>query len=50
MNMVAAVDWCSHTLTTGFGKMVVLGLTSLCDSISVDIGPSPKEGERKEKR
>ena len=34
------------TLTTGFGWLVVLGLTALCDSISVDIGSSPKESKR----
>ena len=32
-----------------FGWLVVLGLTALCDSISVYIGPSPIERE-KEKR
>ena len=31
------------------GWFVVLGLTALCDSISVYIGPSPRERE-KEKR
>ena len=31
------------------GWLVVLGLTAPLDSISVDIGPSPKEGERREK-
>ena len=37
-------------LTTGFGWLVVLGLTTLWDNILVYIGPSVKEGERKEKR
>ena len=37
-------------LTTGFGGLVVLGLKALCDSISVYIGPSPKEGERKDRQ
>ena len=32
------------------GWLVVLGLTALLDSISVYIGPSPREGERKGKR
>ena len=32
------------------GWLVVLGLTALWDSISVYIGPTPKEGERGEKR
>ena len=31
------------------GWLVVLGLTALCDSISVYIGPSPRDRE-KEKR
>ena len=31
------------------GWLVVLGLTALLDSISVHIGPSPKEGEEKRK-
>ena len=30
--------------------LVVLGLKALSDSVSVYIRPSPKEGERKEKR
>ena len=30
------------------GWLVVLGLTALCDSISVYIGPSPKEKEKEE--
>ena len=32
-----------------FGWLVVLGLTAVSDSISVYIGPSPRERERKEK-
>ena len=32
-----------------FGWLVVLGLTALCDNISVYIGPSPKEREEEEK-
>ena len=32
------------------GWFVGLGLTALCDSFLVHIGPSHKEGERKEKR
>ena len=31
------------------GWLVVLGLTALCDNISVYIGPSPKEREKKKK-
>ena len=31
------------------GWFVVLGLTALCDGISVYIGSSPREGVRKEK-
>ena len=31
------------------GWLVVLGLTALLDSISVYIGPSPKEREKEEK-
>ena len=31
------------------GWLVVLGLTALCDNISVYIGPSPKEREKEEK-
>ena len=33
-----------------FGWLVVLGLKALRDSISVYIGPSPREGVRNEKR
>ena len=32
------------------GWLVVLGLTALRDSISVNIGPSPKEREREERK
>ena len=32
------------------GWFVVLGLASLCDSISVYIGPSPKEREKEERK
>ena len=32
------------------GWLVVLGLTDLLDSILIYIGPSPTEGDRKEKR
>ena len=32
------------------GWLVVLGLTALSDSISVYIGPSPKEREKEEKK
>ena len=39
-----------HILSLIFGWLVVLGLTALYDSISVYIGPSPREGKRKEKR
>ena len=31
---------------TKFGWLVVLGLTALCDRISVYIGPSPTEREK----
>ena len=31
------------------GWLVVVGLTALCDNISVYIGPSPKEREKEEK-
>ena len=30
--------------------LVVFGLTALCDSISVCIGPSPKEREKEERK
>ena len=33
-----------------YNRMVVLFLTALWDSISIYIGPSPREGEKKEKR
>ena len=39
----------SQHINVMVGKLVVLGLTALSDSISVYIGPSPKERE-KEKR
>ena len=32
------------------GWLVVLGLTALTDSISVYIGPSPKEREKEERK
>ena len=32
------------------GWLVVLGLTALLDSISVYIGPSPKEREKEERK
>ena len=32
------------------GWLVVLGLTALSDSISVYIGPSPKEREKEERK
>ena len=32
------------------GWLVVLGLTALSDSISVFIGPSPKEREKEERK
>ena len=35
---------------TVVGWLVVLGLTALCDSISVYIGPSPKEREQEERK
>ena len=31
------------------GWLVVFGLTALCDSIAVYIGPSPKEREKEER-
>ena len=31
------------------GWLVVLGLTALCDTISVYIGPSPREREKEER-
>ena len=34
----------------GFGWLVVLGLTALGDSISVYIGPSPKERDKEERK
>ena len=36
-------------MTGKVGWLVVLGLTALRDSISVYIGPSPKEREKEEK-
>ena len=36
-------------LLTSAGWLVVLGLTALSDSISVYIGPSPKEREKEER-
>ena len=50
--MVAAMDWFSHTTHYWIWWMVVcFGFNGLCDSrpISVYVGPSPKEEERKEK-
>ena len=41
-------DWKVHDDLCGW--LVVLGLTALSDNISVYIGPSPKDGEREEKR
>ena len=38
------------SLSLGFGWLVVLGLTALCDSISVYIGASPKEREKEERK
>ena len=32
------------------GRLVVLGVTALWDSISVYIGPSPKEREKEERK
>ena len=29
VNMVVAIDWCSHTTTTGFDWLAVWGLTAL---------------------
>ena len=48
--MVAVIKRVCIPLTTGFGWLLILGLPALSDSISVYIGPSPREGERKEKR
>ena len=36
-------------MMTGFGWLVVLGVTALSDSISVYIGLSPIKGEKREK-
>ena len=46
---VFEVQRVSDRIILVFGWLVVLGLTALSDSISVYIGPSPKERE-KEKR
>ena len=48
-NLPRKVDHTRIRAADGFGWLVVLGLTALSDSISVYIGPSPKERE-KEKR
>ena len=45
--MVAAIAGVLIPITTGFGWLVVLNLTALGDSISVYIGPSPKEGKKR---
>ena len=47
---IRIIKCCIATCSVGFGWLVVLGLTALWDSISVYIGPSPREAERKEKR
>ena len=41
----------THTYSSAVvGWLVVLGLTALSDSISVYIGPSPKEREKEERK
>ena len=48
--MVAAIDWLSHTTHDWIWFVSCFGFNGLLRHISVYIGPSPKEGERKEKR
>ena len=47
--MVAAIDWLSHTTHDWIWFVSFLGFNGPLRHISVYIGPSPKEGERKEK-
>ena len=48
--MVAVIDWHSHTTHDWIWFISFLGFHGPLRHISVYIGPSPKEGERKEKR
>ena len=49
--MVVAIDWCSHTTNDWIWLVGCFGFNGpLKDSISVYIGPSAKEGERKDRR
>ena len=48
--MVAAIDWRSHTTHDWIWFVSFGGFNGPLSHISVYIGPSPKEGERKEKR
>ena len=48
--MVAAIDWCSHTTHDWIWLVGCFGFNGPWDSILVCVGPSPKEGERREKR
>ena len=50
VNMVAAIDWRSHTTHNWIWFVSFLGFNGPLRHISVYIGPSPKVGERKEKR
>ena len=50
VNMVAAIDGRSHTTHDWIWFASFLGFNGPLRHISVYIGPSPKEGERKEKR
>ena len=47
---VAAIDWRSHTTHDWIWFVSFFGFNGPLRHISVYIGPSPKEGERKEKR
>ena len=50
------IQWLEHLwnhenmFEIGVGWLVVFVLTALCDSISVYIGPSPKEREKEERK
>ena len=50
VNIVAAIDWRSHTTHDWIWFVSFGGFNGPLSHISVYIGPSPKEGERKEKR
>ena len=47
---IAIDSWLSIAISTLVGWLVVLGLTTLWDSISFYIGPSPKEREKMRER